>query len=101
MTQNEIRELLEPIEKSYDEVRAKLFSLRKEDYITKKGLALIPDPERFERHKENLMGQIHAYQHVITNLVSCQLNIAVMECNAEIEKNEQKTKSILEKSHAC
>ena len=88
MTQDEIKELLAPIEKRYEEVRAKLKSIN--EAMAKP----IPEP-RVEMQFENLMGQLHAYQYVITELLSRQLNIAKAECNLEIEKNEKKTQEVM------
>jgi hypothetical protein len=80
MTQTEIQSLLTPIEKRYEEVREKLKLLKRERFR---------DEQTYERYKENLMGQILAYQDAVSTLLSAKLNLAFEELNVSHVSHSQ------------
>lgn len=70
MTQNEIKELLQPIEEKYQAVRLRLESLKKENFA---------NAELYKQCQENLLGQEWAYQFSIMSLQSKIMNLAFAE----------------------
>jgi hypothetical protein len=70
MTQEEIKSIIDPIRKDYNEVYTKLQSIKEDDY---------PNTWFFERHRENLLGQTTAYQNVIASLQAIHMKIALAD----------------------
>ncbi len=72
MTQDDIQSILNPLEKKYDAVRGRLNTLQKEDYYSE---------DAFNLYQQNLIGQVHAYQQIIRELLDIKMRIALRECN--------------------
>lgn len=85
MTQQEIQQLLNPIEVEYNKKYIRLQQLTPQNFFNKEVLTQ-DEINRFQLYKENLLGNVAGLQFSISSLLSAKMKLALEECNASFNR---------------